>query len=311
MVSAKQNEALLAFIDAAVALASDAEADSVLVLLDFIPDWQSLRAATKGTGLVVASHLSDVANSAIENDLQAILLEMPESSIQDRLAQAILESVAAEWVEPGAAVVAIYSRFEVDTPDTVSVLRLNERLGKLTARDLKQLETKVPLDTLKLVVDIAVDIGREGREGKPVGTLFVVGDHRVVLQQSRAAGFDLVKGYPRRERNLADPWVRESIKEVAQLDGAIIIAADATVEGSCRIIDTSPVEVTLTTGLGARHFAGAAISKNTQAIAVVVSESSGTVRLFQNGEVVLRIEPFRRPMKWKHFDSDPTDQSEA
>ena len=311
MVSAKQNEALLAFIDAAVALASDAEAESVLVLLDFIPDWQSLREATKGTGLVVASHLSDVANSAIENDLQAILLEMPESSIQDRLAQAILESVAAEWVEPGAAVVAVYSRFEVDTPDTVSVLRLNERLGKLTARDLKQLETKVPLDTLKLVVDIAVDIGREGREGKPVGTLFVVGDHRVVLQQSRAAGFDLVIGYPRRERNLADPWVRESIKEVAQLDGAIIIAADATVEGTCRIIDTSPVEVTLTTGLGARHFAGAAISKNTQAIAVVVSESSGTVRLFQNGEVVLRIEPFRRPMKWKHFDSDPTDQSDA
>jgi hypothetical protein len=60
----------------------------------------------------------------------------------------------------------------------------------------------------------------------------------------------------------------------------------------------------MTTGLGSRHFAGAAISKNTKAIAVVVSQSSGTVRIFQNGEVVLRIEPMQRAMKWKDFDSD-------
>ena len=65
-------------------------------------------------------------------------------------------------------------------------------------------------------------------------------------------------------------------------------------EGTARIVDTSPVELTMTKGLGSRHFAGAAISKNTKAIAVVVSQSSGTVRIFQNGEVVLRIEPLQR-----------------
>ena len=67
----------------------------------------------------------------------------------------------------------------------------------------------------------------------------------------------------------------------------------------------------LTTGLGARHYAGAAISKNTQAISVVVSESSGTVRLFQNGEVVLRIEPFRRAMKWKDHEGEMHYSGEA
>ena len=74
-------------------------------------------------------------------------------------------------------------------------------------------------------------------------------------------------------------------------EGAQDDAAVGTVEGSARIIDTSPVEITMTKGLGSRHFAGAAISKNTKAIAVVVSQSNGTVRIFQNGEVVLRIEP--------------------
>ena len=40
-------------------------------------------------------------------------------------------------------------------------------------------------------------------------------------------------------------------------------------------------------------------------MAITVSESTGTVRLFQNGEVMLRIEPFRRAMKWIDFDVEP------
>ncbi len=67
----------------------------------------------------------------------------------------------------------------------------------------------------------------------------------------------------------------------------------------------------MTTGLGSRHFAGAAISKNTKAISVVVSQSSGTVRIFQNGEVVLRIEPLERAMKWKNLDTESSTPSEA
>ena len=81
-------------------------------------------------------------------------------------------------------------------------------------------------------------------------------------------------------------------------------------EGSCRIIDTAPVQITMTTGLGSRHWSGAAISKNTKAIAVVVSESDGTVRIFQNGGVVLRVVPFRRAMKFKEFDFEPPSKNE-
>ena len=109
----------------------------------------------------------------------------------------------------------------------------------------------------------------------------------------------------RKERNLRDPKVREGIKELAQLDGAVGIASDGTVEAACQIIQVQAVNITLSKGLGARHWAAAAISKNTTAIAVTVSESSGTVRIFQNGEVMLRIEPFRRAMKWKDFERSP------
>ena len=65
--------------------------------------------------------------------------------------------------------------------------------------------------------------------------------------------------------------------------------------------------ITLSKGLGTRHWAAAAISKKTKAIAVAVSQSSGTVRIFQNGEVVLHIEPLARPMVWSKFRLEAQD----
>ena len=292
------------FVEAGVKLAKSSDAEAILILLESSTDWAQLKKKTSAFTLVIATNDEAIHESAVEAEIQAIRLEMPEATVQNQLTQAVLAGVAAEMIKPGSTVVSIYSGFDTEQIDTVSVLKLTERLGRLTARDLRKLETKVPLDTLKRVVDLAVEVGRDGREGKSIGTMFVVGDHRKVLEESRPGCFDMVKGYPRKERNLFDAKVREGIKELAQLDGMFIVSADGTIEGCARIIDTSPVEITMTKGLGSRHFAGAAISKNTKAIAVVVSQSNGTVRIFQNGEVVLRIEPLQRAMKWKGLESD-------
>ena len=90
------------------------------------------------------------------------------------------------------------------------------------------------------------------------------------------------------------------------MDGAFIISADNVVEAACRYLDCSAADVTLSKGLGARHWAAAAISRATNAVAVSVSESNGTVRILHNGEVVLRIEPYlRRPMVWREFEYEP------
>lgn len=313
MATSKKEKTFFSFVDSGIKLSKATDADAILILLDHVVDWNKLRKknASSDNKLVVAAANSEFIEAATEAKITTIQLAMPESSVQDRLTQSVLEGVAAEYIAPGSNVVAVYSSFDAETIDTLSVLKLTERLVRLTARDLRKLETKVPLDTLKIVVDLAVDIGKEGREGKPIGTMFVVGDHRKVTEQSRPGGFDAMKGYTRKERHLMDPKVREGIKELAQLDGMFVVSADGTVESCARIIDTSPVEITMTTGLGSRHFAGAAISKNTKAIAVVVSQSSGTVRIFQNGEVVLRIEPMQRAMKWKDFHSDAVKEEPA
>jgi DNA integrity scanning protein DisA with diadenylate cyclase activity len=158
---------------------------------------------------------------------------------------------------------------------------------------------------LKIVIDLAVQIGREGREGKKVGTLFIVGDTRKVMTHCKDSGFDPLKGYSRKSRNLHDPRVREDIKEIAQMDGAFVVSPDAVVERSRQIIEVLHENLQLSKGLGARHWAAAAISQRTKAIAIVVSQSSGTVRVFQNGMLVLRIEPMDQAVKWQEFNFEP------
>ncbi|MFN7814371.1 MAG: DNA integrity scanning protein DisA nucleotide-binding domain protein [Planctomycetia bacterium] len=296
---------LASLIDNAARLVETTAAEAILLLVDQRYDWESIRSQAGAASVLVAADEEGVLAGAVDHGLRTIVLDVAGLPVHERLTQALLEFVAAEMIAPEARVVAVYSGFEAGTIDSVSVLRLAEHLGQLTSRDLRNLETKVPLETLKLVVDPAVEIGREGREGKPVGTLFVVGDARKVIQSSHSTGFDPVRGYSRSERRLTDPRVREGIKEIAQLDGAFVVGSDGTVEAAARYIDASAENVSVAKGLGARHWAAAAITRRTKSVAVAVSETSGTVRIFQNGEVVLRIEPFRRAMKWKDFEYEP------
>ncbi len=289
----------------AVQICTSGEADAILVMLDGPSDWSQLKQRGGTAKILVVADRADELTGARAEGIEPVVVEMEGAPVFHKMEQALLESVAKDLLQPNAEVVAVYSGFEPGSIDSISYIRLAEHLGRLTARDLRKLETSVPLETLKLVLDIALEIGREGREGNPVGTMFIVGDSRRVMNHCHPAGFDAVKGYSRKERNLQDQRVREAIKEIAPLDGAFIVAADGTVERSCQLVDALHANLTLSKGLGSRHWAGAAISKNTKAVAVVVSQTSGSVRLFQNGEVVLRAEPFQRAMKWKDFEYEP------
>jgi DNA integrity scanning protein DisA with diadenylate cyclase activity len=290
----------------AVQMAKLVEADAILLMIESPLDLERLKKQAGRRGrIIVAGDGDDDLAAAKEAEMDTVLLNMAGAPVHDKLTQALLGAVANEMLAPGADVIALYSGFEAGRIDSISHIRLDEHLGRLTARDLRKLETNVPLETLKTVMDLAVEIGHEGREGKPVGTILVVGDCRNVMTHSEPLGFDPVKGYNRKDRNLQDHRVREAIKEIAPLDGAILVAGDGTVEAACRYLNATAANVTLSKGLGARHWAAAAITKKTKAVAVTVSESNGTVRLFHKGEVLLRVEPFRRAMKWREFEYDP------
>jgi predicted DsbA family dithiol-disulfide isomerase len=144
--------------------------------------------------------------------------------------------------------------------------------------------------TLKRVVNLAVEIAREGREGRKIGTLFVVGDSEAVLKHSRPMILDPLYGHPHESKRIVDPNLRETLKELAQLDGAFVVSDEGVVLSAARYIDATSNHLELPLGLGSRHVAAASVSSRTEAVSVAVSESS-TVRMFDEGELVSEIVP--------------------
>ena len=145
-------------------------------------------------------------------------------------------------------------------------------------------------EVLEQVVTLAVEIAREGREGRKIGTLFVVGDTEEVLGSSRPLILDPLAGHPDEKKSIFDPDLRETLKELAQLDGAFVVSEDGVVVSAARYVDTVSDDLDVPLGLGSRHWAAASVSKRTGAVSVAVSESS-MVRMFDDGDLISEITP--------------------
>ena len=139
-------------------------------------------------------------------------------------------------------------------------------------------------------IQLAVEIAREGREGRKIGTMFIVGDEEKVLKESRPLILDPLQEHPPELKKISDFNMRETAKELAQLDGAFVISADGIILSAARYINADSTGINLPLGLGARHMAAAAITRASKSVAVVVSETS-VVRIFDQGKMVAEIIP--------------------
>lgn len=144
-------------------------------------------------------------------------------------------------------------------------------------------------NVVQRLLEIAIELSIEGREGTPIGTIFVIGDTRRVLRHSRQLIPNPFKGH---KINVLDRDSKEIVKEFAQLDGAFVIRDDGRLVAAGRYLEVEPkvIDLTLPPGLGSRHIAAAGITKLTKATAISLSES-GTIRIFKNGLMLLEYNP--------------------
>src|SRR6202162_5161059 len=140
------------------------------------------------------------------------------------------------------------------------------------------------------LIELAVEIAREGREGRRIGTLFTLGDEKACLARSRPLILDPLLGHPASSRHITNLNLRGTIKELAQLDGGFVVSRDGIFLSACRYLDAVAAQVEVPLGLGSRHIAAANMSAVTKAVGIVVSESS-VVRLFCHGRLVAEIIP--------------------
>ena len=149
--------------------------------------------------------------------------------------------------------------------------------------------TGVSEQVFEAVVKIAIEISIEGREGRDIGTGFLVGDSANVLSKSRQLVLNPFKGYVKEERLITNSDICNDIKEFAQLDGVFVVSGDGVVEAAGRYITIDTGNVKIQKGLGTRHSSVAAMTYSTESIGIVVSQSGGVIRVFRHGMVAATV----------------------
>lgn len=156
------------------------------------------------------------------------------------------------------------------------------------SRVLKECSEYVNPEALRATLAVALSIAFKGREGKSIGTAFIIGDADNVLKKSRQIILNPFEGHSMEKRDIKNPDNWESVMEFAQLDGVFIIDSEGFIISAGRYLNIEG-EVPLKYGLGGRHIASASITSTTKSIAIVVSSSGGDITIFKDGKPVIEI----------------------
>jgi DNA integrity scanning protein DisA with diadenylate cyclase activity len=278
------------FLRGALALTARSDVDRLLLVSDHPLSPAELRGRPIKRKLVYAVTSAAIANQLKAKKYTAVVIPPYDYTRIEKIKVAVVAAQSAGFVRDGDTILALTGPGQDRIVDTLVKVDIGS----------EDPEEKIRVDTLGLpagfstqvvesLIHTAMEIGAEGYEGHPVGTIIVIGDSTAVMEKSRQLTLNPFQGISEAERNALDPPIREAIKTFSALDGAFIIREDGVVLAAGRYLLTMSRDVKVPMGLGARHSAAATITAESTCIALTVSQTTGSVRVFREGEIVLEL----------------------
>ena len=276
-------------LTAAMDLAKSLKAAALMVFADTVRDNDFLDVLKcKDSLIVVTSNKTrfDPADRRITACIQAP--SFPASRI-GQIKIGVLLALSRNLIRNDDKVICISGNSKSGMFDTIVSLDVAAEYEFFFANSPTILPPDIKPEVLERVLGLAGEIAVEGREGKPLGTIFVIGDTNTVNKYVTQLIINPFRGYSEAERNVLDPALAETMKEFASIDGAFVITGDGIILSAGSYLRPQLDVASLPSGLGSRHVAAAGITGCTNALAITISESTGMVTLFKNGATVLTI----------------------
>jgi diadenylate cyclase len=278
-----------AFVKTALALAARPEVDRLIYVADTPLATSDLRGRPIKRKLVYAVTTESLAQQLTDRKFAAVVIPPFGYSRVEKVRVAVVACQSEGLLKEGDTVLALAGHDR--SLDTLVRIRIgaddDEDRVQVNALDLPSTHSA---QVMEQVIHVALEVGAQGYEGHPVGTIFIVGASPRVMEQSRQITLNPFQGMSESERNVMDPTIREALKTFAVLDGAFVIREDGTVLAAGRYLQAGKNEARLPAGLGARHRSAAAVTATIPgAIAVTVSQTTGAVRVFKDGEIALEL----------------------
>jgi mannitol/fructose-specific phosphotransferase system IIA component (Ntr-type) len=261
----------------------------IILHADAIEDGEYVRRLVKGHDvLVVTGGGSRFSDAFIEEHKLAV---MPFKGLRrsTHVRFTLLYLLGRGVLSREDLVVNVYGKPGSGFLDSIRLSHLDRELDLPFQTGSDGFPADLELSTFARVLQLSTQLATEGREGKPVGTLFVIGDSAGVSPYTRQMIINPFYGYSDVEKNILDPGIEETVKEYSRIDGAFIIRGDGTIDSAGTFLSGQPTADEMQSGLGARHAAAQGITAVSKAIAVAISESTRKITVFQSGRKVMEL----------------------
>ncbi len=276
------------FLKAALVLASKPDVNAFLFISDTPLSPADLRGRKCRKKLLYAVTNDALAVELVAKKENVVLIPAYDYSRTERAKMAMVAALSQGVLKEGDNVLCLTGRIGRHA-DTMMTMKIGSSLDDRVSMEGVRLGDEFTSQVVDALIGLALQIGQEGFESHPVGTILTIGDHNVVMEKSRQLTINPFQGLSEAERNVLDPKIREAIKNFSMLDGAFIIRGDGVVLAAGRYLAANDEKVKIPLGLGARHAAAASITATTKCVAMVVSQTSGAVRVFKDGNIVLEL----------------------
>jgi diadenylate cyclase len=290
-VSVKQQNRIM--LETACNIAKKTHSKGVLLYADMIEDYEALAkiGQEKQVDLILA--IKDEASFQDASEVFNKVLRIPDVPLGriNQIKMAIIQALSKGLVKKGDKWVCLSGIPQTKALDNLLVLEFGKEFEIISSPDLPVISEIAMPEVFDTLLTLALELSSEGKEGrKPAGTIFVLGKHEEVLKFSHPMVINPFQGYPEEERNILDYRLKETVKEFSSIDGAFIFREDGVILAAGRHLDASGENIEIPLGLGSRHRAAAGITRLTDAMAIVISEETGGVRIFHHGKVFMEIE---------------------
>lgn len=283
-------------------MAGEIGAAAVLVYVDVIRSRKSLDVLVQDEGFILAARAEEIIQDLAENETTAgriVKIPSVELSRFSQIKVATILALSSGLIHSQDRLVCLSGSRRHGVLDSLRVVDIGQEFEIFSSGNqgiTKRMQYPHVFDRL---LTVALELAEEGKEARPIGTIFVLGEHEKVMELSAQMVLNPFRGVPEPERNLLNPFLKETIREFSTIDGAFVIRDDGLIMSAGRHLKASAEETNLPQGLGARHRAAAGITALTDAVAVVISQSTGDVRVFSGGKIFMEVEKERSERKYR------------
>lgn len=274
-------------------VAREIKANALLIPADMIKSENILKSLIKECTCILVTRKPKLPGQLEElTGLEDRIIQLPDLDLTrfSQIKVSIMMALARSLIQPGDLLVCLSGLSAYGVLDNLMVMDVRREFEVFSSRGLDIRDQISHPHVFDRLLTIAMELSEEGKEGKAIGTILVLGDHDKVMELSSQMIINPFGGVPEEYRNILNSELKETIREFATIDGAFIIRDDGVILAAGRHLKSSAADSELPQGLGARHRAALGITALTNALSIAISESNGDVRVFSRGKLFMEIE---------------------